>query len=101
MIGERAGLTKGELECCTLSNRAAIKQSGCIGCDRVGGSVLIRPRHGIAGFDCQGARLKARAGNGYQIAGFGEGGVCVALMCLVGAAFVVDDLPPNKLPKPV
>ena len=31
----------------------------------------------------------------------GEGGVCVALMCLAAVVVVDDFLPPNKLPRPV
>lgn len=120
VIVEHASLSKSELICCALINRAAIKHTRCIGRDRMCGGVIVRPADRGAYLDHQRIGLKASTGDRHGIVGtsrscsrgnyspirrgvLGEGGVCVALICLVGAPGVPEDdfLPPNKLPSPV
>lgn len=69
MIGERASLTKGELESCTRIDWTAVKHPRCVGRDRMRGSVIVCPRDGCACLHLQRIGLESSTGDGHRVAG--------------------------------
>lgn len=69
VIVEHASLSKSELICCALINRAAIKHTRCIGRDRMCGGVIVRPADRGAYLDHQRIGLKASTGDRHGIVG--------------------------------
>jgi len=66
VIGERARLTEGEREGRTLVDRTTIKRASSIGCDRMRGGIVVRPRDGSAYFDGQRIGLETGTGDGHR-----------------------------------